>query len=145
MASFCTAPNSNICISKFPYYLFCIFSVRFSDSGKFEISRKFHNCWSEMSRVLYLLSPNHQDEIGAFPHMQRSRRNSVSTMLPLRASTIHCPATIMGIFPSVCCGLPLTSSAVACAASPESKLHRQLNPRSRQCPGIRPYRGGASP
>ena len=63
---------------------------------------------------------------------------TVSTMLLLRASTIHCPANIMGIFPSVSCGLPLTSSAVDCAANAKRRLRRQPNPQSRQMPGHSP-------
>ena len=59
-----------------------------------------------------------------------------------RASTIHCPAKILGMLPSVSCGLPLTSSAVDCAADAERQLRRQLNPQSRQMPRHSPKERG---
>ena len=60
---------------------------------------------------------NHQEEDGgAALH--------VSTVLYPRASIIHCPATIMGKFPSLSCGLPFASGGVDCAANAESQLRR---------------------
>ena len=61
-----------------------------------------------------------------------------SALLCPHASTLHCPAKIMGTLPAMSCGLPLASCAVNCAASSESQLHRQRSPQSRQMPGHSP-------